>query len=189
MKKCNVVRIVGFLFVVFITSCAGDHTKLDSLNISLKLPLNYIQMDSEQFEHFYSRRKEPDSIFYDRLNKVIALERIPNYVYIQDTTDIFNSILVMGPPYMKLNKKTFPLMREEFKKVVRNSFSGCSIKCMESGLKYGTYKYAKFKYKVSTCSEDFQITCYTLNKNNESKMIVINNQNKIDFEEIIQTIE
>lgn len=175
--------------MAFLTSCTGSLNKIDSLNISINLPLNYVQMSASQFITFFSNSNYPDSVTYDRLDKVKQLESLPNYAYFQDTTNIYNSILIMGPPYINLNKKTHKLMEKEFVKSIRNSFPENKVECVESSLKYGTYNYGKFKYKISSYEEDFLITYYTLNKNNESKMIVINNQNKLDFEEIIRTIE
>ena len=186
-KRSNIYYII--LLILFLTNCTDEHTRFESVDISLKLPADYIRMNTTQFKAHFQSSEYSDSIVNSRIEKINNLIRIPNYAYIQDTTNIFNSILIMQTPYLILNKASFKELRKYMAKLLKNSHEFDKIERIESNLCQGVYPYAKFKYKVFICQDEFVVTYYILNKSHTTKIIAINNVDKIDYEETIKYIE
>ncbi len=179
------------LFIIILTSnnCNNDLHKFKAIGLSIDLPRNYIKMETSQFEDYFKNKNIADSIIN---NKVINIENflsLRNTYYLQDTCNIYNNILLMGVPYINLNQKSFKEIKKVLHNSVKKSYPIYKLTEISSELKSGTYPYAKLIYQLNNCQEDFQITYYVLNKENQSKIITIHNQENSSFEDMISTIE
>ncbi|MCW3785846.1 hypothetical protein [Plebeiibacterium sediminum] len=179
------------LLIIILTSynCNNKSHRFKAIGLSIKLPGNYIKMETTQFEDYFKNNNIADSIIN---NKVINIENflsLRNSIYLQDTTNIYNNILLMGVPYINLNQKSFKQIKKVLYNSVKKSYPTYHLTEISSTLKSGTYPYAKLIYQINNCFEDFQITYYVLNKQNQSKIIMIHNQSNLSLEDMISTIE
>jgi len=187
----NQVRsLVVVILLLMLWSCLeSKHTYLELFDLSIEKPIGYVEMNHTQFGDYFLNKKYSDSLVLQKKENIEALERIPVYVYLQDTINIHNNILLMQPPYIHLSQKTFKSIKQEINKTMKSNFPNHEVKSIESDFIRGTYPYGKFKYQIRNCQEDFVMTYYVLNKSNTTNMIVVNNKHLNDFERIIKTIE
>ncbi len=189
MNKSLIHYLLITLLGIFLVNCKSGLTKLESVDLEMSLPKNHVQMNLKQFDSYFRNSSYSDSIVDSRLERMQGLNNLRQFVFLQDTTNIYNTILIMEPPYMNLNQKSFKTMKRELHKTLEKRFVDYDTEQLVSELKNGTYPYAKWKYKIYNCQESFFMTYYSLNKSNRTKMIVVNNTDSLDFEESIRTIE
>ena len=86
--------LIGLLSI----KCQNELEEFPILDLSLKLPENYQPMNVEQFKDFFTKKEYNDSIINERIDKMLRLNKIPKYVYLQDTTNIFSNIVLFEIP-------------------------------------------------------------------------------------------
>jgi|GEM_PF-6817164 len=190
LKKRFTLIIICLSIIFVCINCDNKLTFFKKVDLSIKVPQNYESMNAERFEsHFIAQSLYPDSLILLRKQAIESLILNFNHIFLQDTLNIYNNILISTPPFIPINKSTFKSVRTMMRRTLNDRFSNYKISEKESEMKNGTYPYAKVIYQVKNEQEYFQIAYYVVTKRNETKLIIINNIEEKDFEEIIRYLE
>lgn len=184
MKKLTIL-----FFCFLLLSCKNDdrYTRFPTLDISLITPDGYGTMNHEEFYSYFISKEVDSTIVLNQSNKIYNIEHTA--LFLQDSSNIYNNILLTKSPYFNLNQSTFKEIKkiayDQLTEIYKNSGS---IKRTSSNLSRGYYPYARLSFDVERETDTVHVTWYTINKQKESINIFVNNIAGSEYEEMIKTL-
>lgn len=182
-------NLIFFSFTLLLLGCKSDdrYTDYPTVDISVILPERYIEMNHiEYYNHFIN--KNIDSSFVKKQSEKIFQVSYSG-IYLQDTTSIYENMLIVKTPYFNINQSTF----KDIKKIAYNQLVDIyqdrgSVRRTSSSIRHGYYPYAKLSFDICSNIDTLHVTWYTINKEKTSVNIFVNSNCDNEFEDMIKTL-